>query len=223
MSIDVAADAHGIPILVRLNRNPGTCGPLRTICGMCAFLVMLHISIPRTRPEPRYQHSDARHRAYSATKHRAFASSGATAVEAAPARCVGGADSIVSRCAACERADGIDLSARGGAGRALGKPDQEPLGRCAQGGGGEAGVGCERQVARGGALTAVHPSHICRCRVVQATRLIGSPMSRAVPQRLFFEWTQHHDALTRQLEWRSGLSVRLEVQINTHCLFSASR
>jgi hypothetical protein len=36
------------------------------------------------------------------------------------------------------------------------------------------------------------------------------------PQQQYFAWRHHYDALTRLLGWRNGLSVRPEVQINTH-------
>jgi Protein of unknown function (DUF3300) len=52
MSINVAAAAHQIPILVRLKQESRDMWLLRTICWMCAFLVMLHVSIPAQSQSP---------------------------------------------------------------------------------------------------------------------------------------------------------------------------
>ena len=104
-----------------------------------------------TKPGPRYQHSDARQRTRSTPGRRGLAGCRSAAAEAGRTRCAGGANRVVSGYAAGERADGIDLSAGSGARRALGEPEQEPQGRCAEGRGGEAALGRQRQVAGGGA------------------------------------------------------------------------
>ena len=127
-----------------------TCGSLERSAGWVPCLQCCTSAFPH-EARARYEHPDARQRACSTAKQHALAGSGPAGAEAGRARCAGGADRVVPGSAAGERSDGIDLSARSGAGRALGEPEQEPQGRCAQGSGGEAGLGRERQIAGGSA------------------------------------------------------------------------
>jgi hypothetical protein len=84
---------------------------LRTICWMCAFLVMLHVSVPAQSQSP-----DTNPQTPGSAPTQPSNTAPPPPVPDQPARararCPGGADSIVSGSAACECSDGIDLSAR---------------------------------------------------------------------------------------------------------------
>jgi len=62
---------------------------------------------------------------------------------------------------------------------------------------------------------ALHPNSLLGATDFARDHFVRLSKGKA-PQQLFFARAQYHVATVRQIGWRSGLSVRLGVQIHTH-------